>query len=413
VGRTHSYAAYAPDDVTDAKRGHPEVSLQPWATARGLEYMGSTLPGAFSPVMPIWQDYVFNLCRGTFAPGRYGYVAHELDEVGLDDKGGPRQTGGYFAVHVNQDVGGLRGILRFAAHLEDKRPNEPFAARAFWLPTTTVAIRVPEAALLPVVCIRSSERLPPLGNPALDDVGLPGFRMAGSQWVDDRMRAAIGRAAGPLAALGAAYARLRLDRGVVAVTRNGFVDPAALDQMVAIALAVAEGVAHVAHPMTAPAPFSTPLPMPQPETWPPGYDRPQDHEVDVLGRVSAELAMVQEDPVAFHRAHPSCPVPGRALGVVRGVLPGTAIEGRVGFFVQGGHTSGTYRSAVMVPAATGGTTPLGGALDRPSDLYVEVADGVAHAWPRVRSVGALNAGATVAAATEALTRLGLVGPAPR
>jgi hypothetical protein len=153
--------------------------------------------------------------------------------------------------------------------------------------------------------------------------------------------------------------------------------------------------------------------MPQPDAWPPGYDRPQDHEVDVLARVSAELGMVQEDPVALHRAHPRCPVPGRALGVVRGVLPGSAIEGRVGFFVQGGQTGGSYRSAVLVPAADGSSTPLGGVLDRASDLYVEVADGVAHAWPRVRSVGALNAGATVVAATEALRRLGLVGATSR
>ena len=85
MARQHSNAAYAPDDVEDAKRGRPRVSTQPWAHDRGLEYMGSSLPGAFSPVMPIWQDYVFNLARGSLSPTRFGYVANELDEIGLDD----------------------------------------------------------------------------------------------------------------------------------------------------------------------------------------------------------------------------------------------------------------------------------------------------------------------------------------
>lgn len=411
MGRTHSYAAYAPDDVADARRGHPEVSLQPWATAHGLEYLGTSLPGAFSPVLPTWQDYVFNLSRGSLAPGRYGYVAHELHEVGLDDRSEPRQIGPYYSLRVNQKLGGLRGILRFSAHLDDDRPNEPFAARSFWLPTTTVGIRIPEAALLPVVRICSADRLPLGGHPALDDVGLPGFRLVGNQWVDDGLRAALGRAASPMGSLGASYARLRLDRGVVGVTRNGFVDPADLDAMVVIALAVAAGMVEIARPMLAPAPFAAPLPFPQPDSWPPGYDRPEAHEVDVLNRVAAELGMTLEDPAAFHRAHPTCPVPGRALGVVRGVLPGTSIDGRVGFFVQGGPTAGSYRSAVMAPATPGAVTPLGGVLDGASDLYVEVADGIVHAWPRLRSRGALNAAEVVAAAVDALPRLGLVGGA--
>ncbi len=112
-------------------------------------------------------------------------------------------------------------------------------------------------------------------------------------------------------------------------------------------------------------------------------------------------------PVALHRSQPRCPVPGRAIGVVGGVLPGTVAAGRVGFFVQGRHTGGPYRSAVMVSARSGAATPLGGTLDDASDVYVEVTDDVVYAWPRARSRGALNAAAAVAAALETFRRLGL------
>ncbi len=408
MGHKHSHAAYATADVGDAARGEPAVSLAPWAARRGLEHLGSSLPGAFTPVMPTRQAYVFNLSRGPFGSGRFGYLAHELDEIGLDDKGDPRVPGGYFALSIRTKLGGIRGILRSSAHLQDRRPDEPFAARAFWVPTTTAAVRVPEAALLPIVVIRSAERFPVAGNPKLDEHGLPGFRMRGSQWIDDARRGALAGAARPLAGLGASYAALRLDRGVVSVTQNGFlVDDARLDLLASTVVQIADALCAVAAPLVAPQPFAVPLPAPDRATWPPGYDPLERHEVDVLARVAAELGMAPEDPVALHRSHPRCPVPGRASGGVRGILPGTGAEGRVGFFVQGGPTAGSYRSAVMVPARPGAATPLGGTLDATSDLYVEVADDVAHAWPRARSHGALGAEATVAAAVPAFRRLGL------
>lgn len=414
---THSHAAYAREDVEDAKAGRPAVSLEGWAAARGLAYRDSALLGAFTTVVPPWQEHVFNVCRGQFAPGRFGYAAHELAEVALDDSGSMREPGGYHSVHVLPRAGDggrfLRGLLRpsiLDAFVGEKPRTEAFAADAVWLPITTAAVRVPEAALLPTIRIRSADRYPPAGNPKLDDAGLPGFRMAGSQWVDEQLRVAVARAARPLLSLGGAYARMRLDRGVVAISRNGFVAPEHMDTVVAAAAAIADGLSEVAAPLLAAQPFEVPLPAPDPSTWPPGHDKPERHELDVLARVAAELGMVQEDPAAFHRACPRCPVPGRALGLVRGRLPGTDSEGRIGFFVQGGQTAGSYRSAVMVPARPGATSPLGGAIDSPSDLYLEVADGVAHAWPRARSAGALNAAATLEGAVGAFERQGLAAP---
>jgi hypothetical protein len=405
VGHKRSYAAYAREDVEDAKRGSPSISLAGWAAARGLEFLDRSLPGAFSSVMPLWPDYVANLSRGTLLAGRYGYLAHELDEVGLDGKADPRMPGPYHSLRVH---GKGRGLLDHLVSIQKKRPNEPFAAESIWLPTTAVGVRIPEAVVLRPVTIRSSNRFPLGGNPSLDDAGLAGFRIAGDQRPDDE-RQAVGTAAQPLASVGAPYVTLRLDRGVLGLRRNGFVeDDAELDALVGVAGEIADRLADLARPQLTPQPFATPLPPPDPSTWPAGIAAPQPFETEVFARAAAELGMAEEDPIAFHRAHPACPVPGRALGLVRGNLPGTAVEGRVGFFDQGAHTGGTYRSAVMVPARSGATTPLGGTLHPASDLYLEVADGIAHAWPRNRSRGALNAAATVAAAVPTLREAGLL-----
>ena len=47
-----------------------------------------------------------------------------------------------------------------------------------------------------------------VGNPELDDGGLPGFRMAGSRWVSDELRLAVAAAARPLAEVGAPFVAL-------------------------------------------------------------------------------------------------------------------------------------------------------------------------------------------------------------
>lgn len=287
------------------------------------------------------------------------------------------------------------------------RPDEPFAAESIWLPSTAVGVRIPEATTLGPATIRTADRFPFIGNPKLDDAGLPGFRIAGDERPED-LRLALGAAARPLASVGAPYVAMRFDRGLLGVRRNGFVaDPGQLDLLVAVALQIAAALVALATPTLAPQPFVAPLPPPAPATWPFGIPVPQPHELDALRRVAGELGMVPEDPIAFHRAHPACPVPGRAFGVVHGTLPGSSAVGRLGVFDQGRHTGGTYRSAVMVPARAGAATPLGGTLHQPSDLYVEVADGVAYAWPRRRAAGAFEAAATVAKALPTFRETGL------
>lgn len=395
-------AAYAPEDVEDAKRGAPAVSLESWATARGLEYVGRALIGAFVTVLPRWVDYVFNVGRGPVAGGRFGQVAHELEEIETDE-GGLVAGGGFFGVRTYSRKG-----LLYLVGIDKAPPDEPFATPAAWVPTTKVILRVPEAALLPRISIRQAGRMGFVGNPELDDGGLPGFRMAGSRWVSDELRLAVAAAARPLAEVGAPFVALTLDHGLLAVRRNGFVaDPGALDVLVDATGRIAEALVEVARPLTAPQPFSAPLPPPDRSTWPPGFWQPMDHEVEATEQVASQLGFTPEDAAALHRAQPGCPVPGLAFGVARGTLAGTAGPARVAFFAQGGQVTGSYRTAVLVPARPGAATPVGGHRHEPTDLYVEVVDEIAYGWPRTRTIGGLDSAATVARAVTTFRELGL------
>lgn len=55
-----------------------------------------------------------------------------------------------------------------------------------------------------------------------------------------------------------------------------------------------------------------------------------------------------EEPTDFHSAFPNFPMPGVAQGVLRGVLPGAEINGRMVFNAQGGATEGSMRAGVMI-----------------------------------------------------------------
>lgn len=82
------HAAFDPADIDDARRGHPAVSLQAFATANGLDYRNAEIFNGFLSTLPLWPEYTFNMCRGVFPGGRLGQVGHELLEMagerGLD-----------------------------------------------------------------------------------------------------------------------------------------------------------------------------------------------------------------------------------------------------------------------------------------------------------------------------------------
>ena len=121
--------------------------------------------------------------------------------------------------------------------------------------------------------------------------------------------------------------------------------------------------------------FDSPLPRPEQAEQIGGFDQPEHYEVAALSKVAEELSMTPESPVLFHRTQPHCPVPGRAIGILRGPVSGASTTG---------------------------------VLDRDSDHYVEVTDGVAYIWPRTRYGGELNPGKTLDVAVPTLARLGFV-----
>jgi hypothetical protein len=401
-----SHTAFARADVEDAKRGAPATDLAAFAARRGLEPMGSVLIGAFTGILPDWPDYTFNVSRGVLDGGRFGLVEHELYEIDLENDGDLSMDGSFFGTATRNrfSLGRLAGI--------EKAPkNEAFAADAAWAPSTAVVLRVPETALLPRVVIRRSQNLGLVDNPDLSDDGAPGFRMVGSRFVDDDLRSRLvrGVVAETLTVLTSAFVELELDRGALALRVNGFVsDDGELDCLTAAAAQVADAWTEAARPAWSGADLGSPLPAPDPSSYPPGFPTPTEEWRDAYGRVATELSLTPEDPAALHRAAPRLPVPGTVDAVLRGPIGGGATIGRLLWTSQGGRTSGSVRGAVWFPARAGAATSVGGVLHPPTDMYAEVVDGSAWCWSRLRSSGRLDSGPLGQRAVQTVAELGLV-----
>ena len=416
--RPHSHAALAREDKDDAKRCAPAGSLASFAQARGLRFSDSVILGALCGVLPTWPDYVFNCSHGDLGGGRYGLVQHELMEVSADENGtggsGIRMNGSFHSPKRGSPPGWKKRMIpgaRFIGLFEPK--NEPFAAFASWLPTTTVAVRVPEAALVGTIRLRSADRVHLFGSGNLEQYGLPQFSFLDKgQHLSEEARVAIlaGDAGRWLAAVRAPYVSLSVHDGQLALTRNGFVmDEAALDELIAQAVAIAECIAQVCRPgAPASAPFADPLGVVAPQGANTAPIPPDDWDT-FLDTAAAELGMAREFPYAYHAAFPRLPVPGRARGVLRGTLPGDGLTGRLAFHQQGGIARGTVRGAALFAAPPGTPDgPLGGVRHEPTDMYVEVSEGIVCCWNRVRTPAALEAADLAARAQATVRTLGLV-----
>ncbi len=174
-------AAFVPEDVEDAHRRQPAFEMNEYATSRGLTPMGSVHVAAVRSVQPAWPDYVFNLARGVLPGGRFGVIEHDLYEIATHPSNGIQYGGGFFGTQYTAK--GPKGFLNkvLPISLSVDQPVGPFAASALWVPTTSANVRVPEAALCPRLVVRRTDRMGPVGNTDLDDVGLPGFRLAGQR----------------------------------------------------------------------------------------------------------------------------------------------------------------------------------------------------------------------------------------
>ena len=406
-----STAAFSPESVEDARRGHPAVDLAAYGRSRGLEPMGQVLIGHVAGLNPLWQDHVFNVLRGELWGGRFGTVQHELAEVGLADDGSPTQPGEYHGRRstARPGVGALVGWRR-------DEPNEPFGAQSMWLPATGCKVLVPEAALLPRLVVLSSTHAV-ASEPSLAPWA-PSFRMASSRWVEEPLRQAVAAAIGPqLDSLATTYVRVELAHGALGLLVDGYRhDPAELDRLVAATAAMADAFAELARPWWVDGGWDGPLWAVDPTTHPPGYRSFQgDHErsgQDALERDAARWSMTVEDPVALHRRLPLLPVPGTSMGVLRGALPGSTVQGRLTWQTQSHPGSSWYlrRAALVAVPPDAPALPVGGVLVRDTDMYLASAAGVAGCWTRTNSEGRLDTEdlAQRAVATFRLAGLGVV-----
>ena len=162
--KSFGHAAFDPADVEDARRGHPAISLQSFATANGLGYSNNEVYGGFLSTLPVWPQYIFNICRGELG-GRLTQVSHELLEMEASE-GSIRAGGTFYNVRVT-----TRRSAREMMNLGTGDPeNAPFVGNAVWIPTTTVHVRVPELAIeaLAAVTVQCDED----GQVTLQELGL-------------------------------------------------------------------------------------------------------------------------------------------------------------------------------------------------------------------------------------------------
>jgi hypothetical protein len=402
-GPSFGHAAFDPADVEDARRGRPAVSLEPFAAAHGLQFLGSSIIGSFLSGQPTWPDYTFNTSRGAFPDGHFGAIGHELLELEAVE-GSVRAGGPLYDVRVVT----RRSASSFVG-IERDRPNEPFAANAVWVPTTAVHVRAPETARLPSITIKRAVMQGLLADPVLDAYGLPGYMMPGGCTLDPAVIAAAAGACGPLLGQrGDPYVRLHVGYGVVSLVVNGFrAEDADLLHLVRCAEGIADQLTAVAGPAD-PTPFDVAGPPAGEGPRTVGVPLPHPLLVNAYAVAAQEYGMFNEDHTHLLAIAPRCPIPGVPSGVLFGRFRGTAVTCRVTWHEQGGRSSGTVRGGGVFPAPPGAATPLGGVLDAATDVYSEVVDGLTYCWRRVRSAGTTEIAELIPALESTLRANGLV-----
>lgn len=405
--RGRSWAAFALEDVADARRGEPAADLSGWAAEAGWEYLGQQVPSGFASVVPVWAEHLFGCARGVLPGDVFGTVLHELYEIGIGPDG-LAMDGTFHDIRSD-------GAWKWVGTWDNGPRNEPFARQAVWLPATRAAARVPQAALLPRLCLRRSDRLPPQGSRDLGGLGLRGFRLTGETdaVLDEVVATWLGGEAGAaLRALPHPFVEVVVAGGHVALVRNGYAAPDEAGALVAALAALARDLRTACAPLAVPAPVGSTLPPP---VWA-DADRAAPGRLDVLSgawwsayrELAAERGLTLEDPDAFHRAFPDQPVPGRAQGVLRGRVDGLPGDVRLAWFADGeAPVDGWVRAALLLPAPpAGAATRRGGTLVEETGMWGEVAGDLAACWTVRRLPGTLDADGVVKAAVATARRLG-------
>lgn len=368
----HNRAAFSPDDVEDSKRGHPDFDLREYAARHDLEFLDHGMPAGFGAALPCQEERQSNVLRGTLPGGRYGVMGHEGLEIGYSTDS-PDWGGTFYGERVK-----LKGNWNL---LSGDAPSAVVR-----LPCTVAGVRVPETAgTHPYIRIDTRRSSPPFSftnRTKLDDlVGVKGW----SVWCEPKPdpETVERLVADPVAGLLRAHSDDGLFQvvvwwGTLVVRRNGFLRPEALDELARAASLMAERLREVCVPLAEPRPFDAQLPPPPSDgarDLPAGFHPGEEWRKRALDTAERH-GLALENPVAYHRAFPSVPVPGTAYIVLRGEIPHVG-PGRLVVHRE----RDDARAAVVMAAPRGAEpTPAGGLPFREHAARLEVAAGLLAVW---------------------------------
>jgi hypothetical protein len=401
--RLYGRAALAREDAADAKRRMPDTDFSGYAAARGLDHLGSRNAAGFFAALPLDERLQFNVMRGDLAGGRYGLLFHHLVAWPVDEEGLP-EGGPFYNIVWNPPLKLEKGWWKQMIPVAGVFFNDPEPTKeaACGVPCTAAATLVPETAWMPGRMSIHNHGTPwmvPGHREKLKDRDLPDWTLQASveppPGLVDRLLT------GPLRALleyvtaaRPAYFTIEIEYGTVTITRNGFVkDEQQFDALANLVCLAGDAIADAFRAQTAPQPFDRPL---APADWPEQGVSMNPYKLGdpwlvPVHALEHRLGLTLEEPQAYHLAFPSVPVPGQAMAVLRGRIPGTEQVGRIAFHTEKSvfrHNDG--RNAVLLPARPGAaeTAPAGVRLaDR--RLNYAVRDGIFVVW-ELRSSGRLG-----------------------
>jgi hypothetical protein len=270
---------------------------------------------------------------------------------------------------------------------EDKSPPTAFGTESVWIPCTVAAMHVPEATI-PLHSFRLDRRRhhAPYDfahHRKLDGVGLPGWHMRSDPQPSDALLRRL--LEGPLPELlrrrehsffqllvlrgdpdrtpqRVRHRRRSARRARVGCRPGGRGDSWRLPAggSAPAVRAAAAGAARAGRGRRTRSPRTPPF-------W-----------TEVFHKLARRRGLALEDPVAYHQAFPSLPVPGRAAAVLRGRLPGSASEARLADHSESSPqlTNEMWAAVIVRASESAQPTPPGGVRDPERALVYNVRDGL-------------------------------------
>ena len=404
-------AAFSRADIEDAKRGHPDFDLRDHAARRGLEFLDHGTPAGFRAAVPGDEELQSNVLRGVLPGGEYGVLANEGLEIGYTGDS-PDWGGSYYGLRViaKGDFGGILGFVPVANWFVGSS-----ATATVRVPCTLAAVRVPETAgSLTHLRFDRRRSAPPFSfgkrTKLAELVGEKGWDLYAGTKPDPEVVARL--LAEPVAALLRAHTETACSRpwsgtgrswcaatGICGLPKSSTSWPRRR--------ACSRGACARSACRSPSRSASTPRCRRRSRSGRPPRRRPASSSTSRWCKWAVETAerhgLELEDPLAYHRAFPSVPVPGTACVVLRGTIPRLGVPGRLVVHRE----RGSARPAVVIPAPEGAEpTPPGGRVFPEHGVRLEIADGLLAVWSINSYWGSAMAGdldafcASVAAALD-------------